>query len=248
MEQHEVSIDGRRIPYKVAGQGQPVILIHGLSASMLWWTRNVAVLARHYRVYLVDLPGFGSLHRVRERFLIKNAATGVLRWIETLGLERVHLIGHSMGGYICMWIAAQRPTLVERLVLVAPAVMPRPESVPGYFIPLFNSLLHTTPSFLPILSYDILRAGPVTLWQAASDLLLLRDVHAEMSAVRAPTLLVWGESDYLVPVDLAPIVRDGIAGARLLLVRRAGHVPMFEQHAYFNQAVLAFLGGEVVGD
>ena len=117
-----VYVAGRRVRYLVAGEGEPLILVHGLSASTLWWIRNVPELVRHYRVYLVDLPGFGAMHFPRGRFVLANAASWLLSWMKAIDLERAHFIGHSMGGYICLWIAAHHPEKVCRLVLVAPSV------------------------------------------------------------------------------------------------------------------------------
>lgn len=232
-----------RVRYEVVGEGDPVVLVHGLCGSTLWWRRNAPVLARQYRVYLVDLPGFGAMHFPRSRFVLKQAAAWLLRWMEAVGLQKVHLIGHSMGGHICLWLAALRPELVSRLVLTAPAIIPRTKTVPGYFIPLLAGVRHTSPSFFSTLLYDALRANPLTLFQATRDLIAL-DGHAAMKQVQVPTLLLWGEYDTLVPARLGLLVRDEIPGARLHILTGAGHVCMFDRAHEFNRAVLAFLQGE----
>src|SRR4051812_23367957 len=102
----------------MVGEGEPVVLVHGLSGSTRWWTRNIGALARGYRVYLVDLPGFGAMHRLRRHFVLAEAASWLVAWMEAVGLENAHLVGHSMGGYVCLQLAAQRPEVVCRLVLV----------------------------------------------------------------------------------------------------------------------------------
>jgi pimeloyl-ACP methyl ester carboxylesterase len=230
----------------VIGEGDPVVLVHGLSGSTLWWRRNMPVLARHYRVYLVDLPGFGAMRFPRSRFDLKLAASWLLQWMEAVGLQRVHLIGHSMGGHICLWLAAHHPEVVLRLVLVAPAVIPRTNTVLGYFVPLLTGTRYMSPSFFSTLLYDALRAGPVTLIKAAHDL-IKQDVRADMQHIQAPTLLVWGENDTLVPVVMAPVVREEIPGAQLSILKKAGHVCMFDRASEFNAITLAFLRGENVG-
>lgn len=87
---------------------------------------------------------------------------------------------------------------------------------------------------------DALRAGPWTLWRAARDM-LADDVRADLAAVRAPTLLVWGERDALVPPTLAASFADTLPDTRLALLPRAGHVPMQERPGDFAAAVLGFL-------
>lgn len=239
-----VQVEGYSVRYQEVGEGAPLILVHGLCGSSLWWLRNVASLAQQYHVYLVDLPGFGGMWR--RRFVLAQAASWLLKWMEVVGLKRVHLIGHSMGGYICLWLAAHHPAVVERLVLVSPAVRPHVQSVAGYILPLLSGARYMTPGFAPILLYDTLRTGPLTLLQATRELLTV-DAETEVRALTTPTLLVWGEGDTLVPAALGPVLRAEIADAQLFIIPRAGHVSMFEQPEQFNGRVLAFLRGERVG-
>ncbi|HET9921607.1 MAG TPA: alpha/beta fold hydrolase [Ktedonobacteraceae bacterium] len=225
--------------YRVMGSGEPVILVHGLSGSILWWTRNIASLAQHYAVYLVDLPGFGTLAR-RQHFALTGAADWLLEWLQAVGLTRANWIGHSMGGYICIQIAARRPEVVKRLVLVAPAALPVGHRWQNYLLPLVEATRYMQPSFLPILFYDAVRAGPLTLLRATKDL-LAKDVREDARSIQAPTLLIWGANDTLVPAALGDILRKEIAGSRLLILKRAGHVVMYDRSQAFNEAVLAFL-------
>ena len=187
------------------------------------------------------------MHFPRNRFVLTSAASWLLNWMEAVGLIRAHLIGHSMGGYICMWIAAHSPEAVSRLVLVAPAVRPHVRTVAGYFVPLLVGLRYTVPTFLPILFFDALRAGPLTLLRTTRDLIAV-DVQEDIQAVSVPTLLVWGENDTLVPPSLAYILHKEIAHSRLVLLKKAGHVCMYDRSHDFNAAVLAFLRGEGVSE
>lgn len=232
--------------YQVAGEGEPVILVHGLSGSSLWWQRNVPALAEHYKVYLIDLPGFGSMRRFGRRFSLDRITSGLLLWMEAVGIKKAHLVGHSMGGYICLWLAAHRPDIVDHLVLVSPAGIPKVRSLFGYAVPLLVSMRYISPAFFLILAYDALRAGPLTLLRAAQDL-LTKDIRDWLKMITAPTLLVWGIGDTLVPPALGDILRQEIANSRLLLLKKAGHVGMFDQPREFNAAILAFLAGQTVG-
>ena len=238
-----VYVANHRVRYLAVGEGEPLILVHGLSASTLWWIRNVPEPHRHYRVYLVDLPGFGAMHFPRGRFVLTNAASWLLSWMKAIGLKRAHFVGHSMGGYICMWIAAHHPEVACRLVLVAPAVKPHVQTVSGYFVPLLMGLRYIVPSFLLILCFDALRAGPLTLLRTTRDLIAV-DVQEEMQAISVPTLLIWGENDTLVPASLAHILHKEIVHSTLVLLKQAGHVCMYDCPRDFNRAVLVFLRGE----
>ncbi len=244
---HTVQVGQYRVRYQTVGEGEPVVLVHGLSGSTLWWRRNVPELAQRYRVYLVDLPGFGASRRRYGRFALKQAGDWLLSWMDAIGLEQTHLIGHSMGGYICMWIAAHRPDVVLRLVLVDPAFKARTRRVLGYTLPLLEAVRYLTPRFFPILAYDSLRAGPITLLKATRDLIAL-DISEEIQSITAPVLLVWGENDTLVPPSLGHMLREELPNARLLMLKHAAHVAMFDQPQKFNAAVNAFLRGEEIGE
>ena len=242
-----VQVGAYNVRYQTVGEGEPVVLVHGLSGSTLWWRRNVPELAQHYKVYLVDLPGFGAGSRKHGRFALKQAGDWLLAWMDAIGLKQTHLIGHSMGGYICMEIAAHRPDVVKRLVLVSPAFKAAANSVLGYTKLLLNGIRYLTPHFFPILAYDSLRAGPITLLKATREIIAL-DVSEDVQRITEPVLLVWGENDTLVPPTLGYMLRAELPNARLLTLEHAAHVAMFDQPQTFNVAVTAFLHGEVVGE
>ena len=238
-----VQVRNARVRYEVLGEGDPIILVHGLSGSMRWWRRNVQALARDHRVYLVDLPGFGTMSRVRTRFALVNVAQWLLAWMEAVNIQRAHFVGHSMGGYICIWIAAHRPEVVLHLVLVSPAVLSYIHTIWGYARPLLTAIRYVKRGFFPILAYDALRAGPFTLLRAAHDLLSV-DAEEDITKIKAPTLLIWGENDTLVPPSVGQILRTKIATSHLVILKNASHVSMYDQPQQFNQEVEAFLKGE----
>jgi pimeloyl-ACP methyl ester carboxylesterase len=242
----EVLVSGRPVRYEVAGEGDPVVLVHGLSGSTRWWDRNVPDLAKHYRVYLVNLPGFGAFRRRAQRFVLAEATSWLLAWMEAVGLESAHFVGHSMGGYLSLKLAARRPGAVRRLVLVDPAGMPSGRTMLGHLGPLLLSARYARPTFFPVLVRDALYAGPFTLWKATRDL-LAEDVRGDLRQVGAPTLLVWGERDPLIPPSIGDVMRAEIPDSRLLVIEGAGHNPMFDCPEDFNGALLAFLAGRTVG-
>jgi pimeloyl-ACP methyl ester carboxylesterase len=94
VEVRELVVDGTPVEYRVAGQGEPVVLVHGLSGSWRWWQPVLEPLAEHHRVHVLDLPRLGAGFPADE-------LTGWLgRWLDAAELERVDLVGHSLGGLI----------------------------------------------------------------------------------------------------------------------------------------------------
>jgi len=115
--------------------------------------KNIPALAEYYRVYLVDLPGFGALRR--RRFVLAEAASWLATWMEAAGLDKTHLVSHSMGGYVCLGLATRGPEAVRRLVLVATASIAAGRPLFGHLVPFLSTARRAVPSFLPILAHDV---------------------------------------------------------------------------------------------
>jgi pimeloyl-ACP methyl ester carboxylesterase len=188
---------------------------------------------------MVDLIGFGA-SRARQRFVLAEAASYLTRWMDQLELERVSLVGHSMGGLIAAELAADAPERVERLVLVDPAALPIDARISTHALSLLNELRYVSPSFLPVLIADALRAGPLTLWRAAMAL-MLADLRPKLALIRAPTLVIWGEHDALVPVAFAQQLAEYLRYEELVVIKGAGHVSMWDRPQEFNRVLTEFL-------
>ncbi|HEY0038410.1 MAG TPA: alpha/beta fold hydrolase, partial [Longimicrobium sp.] len=103
------------------------------------------------------------------------------------------------------------------------------------------------PTFLPVMLGDALSAGPWTVLRALRHI-LQDDVRPLLGEIAHPTLIVWGEHDTIIPPDHGVQMRQAIPDSRLLVLRDAYHVPMVDRPHDFNQALLAFLAGEEVGE
>jgi pimeloyl-ACP methyl ester carboxylesterase len=232
-------LDNARLYYQTAGSGDPVVLIHGLSASSRWWHRNIDALAKHFKLYVIDLIGFGR-NRGRRRFVLDESAALLARWMETIGLERAHIVGHSMGGFIAAHLAAEYPEEVDRLVLVDAAVpLPRKSRL-QHLAQLSREMRYTPPQFLHLLATDALLAGPRTVVSAANQI-LVADLEPELGRISAPVLLIWGEGDPLVPLAIANRLEELIPNACRCVIPNSGHKPMLERPDEFNAAVIEFL-------
>jgi pimeloyl-ACP methyl ester carboxylesterase len=239
LEERACDIGGVTVHYRVAGSGHPVVLVHGLGGSWRWWEPVVKPLAGRMRIYLVDLPGFGS---ARGRpFVLGDAPSYIHALLGEVGLERVDLIGHSLGGIVCARVAASWPETVERLVLVAPAGLLDRQRPTQYALPLAAALRHARPRFLRVAAGDSLHAGLLAVYRAGKQLLGDDALRGELSSIQAPTLLVWGERDPIVRPRLAVEYVRAIPAAELVMLAGAGHVPMSDQPNDFVAAVVEFL-------
>jgi pimeloyl-ACP methyl ester carboxylesterase len=208
----------------------PIVFVHGLSASSRWW-RAVLPLLEGREARLLDLPRFGRRFR----------PDGVTAWLaaEIEGEAPVVLVGHSMGGLVCASLAAERPELVRALVLIAPAGAPELRSLHAYARGLVRTLLSARPGLIRTIAEDAIRTGPEALLHGA----LFATGSSFAGAVSAPTLLIWGARDRLIPVELAADWQRAIPQARLDVIADAGHVPMVETPSAFAERLLHFLDG-----
>jgi len=242
-----IQVHGQPIHYEVAGEGEPVVLVHGLSESTRVWHRNLPALAERYRVYLIDLPGFGAMREFHRQFDLKQSGTWLNEWMQAVGLEEGYLVGHSMGGYVSMALAAAHPEKVRRLVLVDSIGIPFNLPVRRLVYPALKAIARTIPSFWMCIGYDYLRAGPLMVLNAARQIVEL-DTTDVLAAVRVPTLIIWGENDDLVPCDLGRQLHARLPEARLRIIPGANHFCMFERPQEFNQALLAFLQEQTIDE
>jgi pimeloyl-ACP methyl ester carboxylesterase len=116
-------VDGLRLHYVVEGRGPAVILVHGLGGFAETWRHNVGPLASRATVFALDLPGFGASAKPRTRYRLANFASALRGFMDGLGLARASLVGHSLGGAVCITYSLTHPSRVERLALVG-AVVP----------------------------------------------------------------------------------------------------------------------------
>lgn len=236
----QVRIGPARIYYQEIGAGPPVILVHGLAGSSRWWRRNIEALARHFHVYVIDLVGFGR-SQSQHAFVLNETAEYLREWMDRLGLEEANVIGHSMGGVIAIDLAAQFPERVRRLVLVDVAAFSFFEGALLHSaLGLAKTLWYLPFGFLPLLFTDAFRAGPWTLWKAGREL-LTTDIRTALARIAVPTLIVWGEHDATVPVQIGERLKEELPGAELIVIERAGHNPMWDRPETFNRIVVPFL-------
>lgn len=241
-----IHVSGQPIHYETVGEGEPIVLVHGLSESTRLWYRNVPELARRYRIYLVDLPGFGAMRKAYQHFNLQESGSWLYSWMQAVGLEAANLVGHSMGGYVVMALTALQPQKVKRLVLVDSIGIPFNRPVQQLVYPALKSIMKTHPSFWPCIHIDYWRAGPIMIHRAAQQIVQL-DAASIISSVRVPTLVIWGEHDDLVPLSLGRQLHQQLTGSHLFILPKANHFGMFECPYEFNNALLAFLQDQQVG-
>jgi pimeloyl-ACP methyl ester carboxylesterase len=239
IEKRHIQLGSTWIHYQTAGNGPPLVLVHGLASSVRWWQRNITGLAEHFRVYAIDLSDFGD-RRFRPRFVLTQAAQYLARWLDALHIGQASFIGHSMGGRIAAELAAEQPARVDRLVLVDAAIMPFSHGYLKQAWGMAHAFRRVPLSLFRVLLFDTLYTGIFPVMRIGWELLKSNLEH-KIPHIQAPTLIIWGEHDTVVPLSLGRALHQQLAGSQFKLIHGVGHVPMWEKPQEFNQAALQFL-------
>jgi pimeloyl-[acyl-carrier protein] methyl ester esterase len=239
-----ISIAGYSLHYRTIGAGTPLVLLHGYGVSGRIWQKTLPYFAQHHQVFVVDLPGHGYSTYISP-WQLRNMAPLLANWLRQLHLPPVALLGQSMGGAIAIHLAACAPELVGRLILVSAAGIPLRTGLPGLVIHSVHSFFQPGNGIYPPgLWRDVLRPRPRLFWQAAREV-ARNDFRAELASITAPTLLIWGECDVLIPLSLAYELQAALPHALLVTLPGCGHRPMLAQPEIFSGVVLEFLRDEI---
>jgi pimeloyl-ACP methyl ester carboxylesterase len=265
----DVSARGARVRFVEAGSGPPLLLIHGYLSSRLAWTEVLPLLASEFRVIVPDLPGFGESEKpppARYAYTFDAFAESLMDLIAGLGLGRVSVCGHSMGGAVALTLAANHPDVVDRLVLVSPPIyamrmdaLSRIAATPvlgallykqlygrALFRSYFRRRVYGFRSQVSMdrtdLLFDLFNA-PAAREAAYATMLSLLDTRAlvaRVPRVNAPTLVGWGRADRAHPVALGRRLARELRSARFE-VFECGHSPPEECPDAFAQVAKSFL-------
>ncbi|MQG95095.1 alpha/beta fold hydrolase [Pseudomonas sp. MN1F] len=261
-----------QVHYNDLGEGaETVVMLHGSGPGASGWAnfnRNIEpLLAAGYRVLLMDCPGWSKSDPIICRGSRSDLnATALKGLLDVLGLERVHILGNSMGGHSAVAFALSHPQRVGKLVLMgggtggASPFVPMPTEG----IKLINALYRepTIDNLKKMMNVFVYDPSDLTeaLFQTRLDNMLSRRDHldnfvaslaanpkqfpdfgARLGEIKARTLVIWGRNDRFVPLDVGLRLIAGIADAELHVFNNCGHWAQWEHAATFNRLVLDFL-------
>jgi pimeloyl-ACP methyl ester carboxylesterase len=243
---HEAFIDadGFRIRYMEAGDGPPLVHLHGAGGLRL----NAAhdLLARQFRVIAFEMPGFGTEENTRTRDMPELAAT-MANAAQALGLDRFNLMGTSFGGKVALFLALGHQDLLRAVVLEAPAAI-RPAGLqpPSGSPEAVSRLVYAHPERMP-------PRAPVDPALTAQRMTLMKrvrgpdrdpELETRLGSLTIPVLAVFGTRDGLIPPEMGRLYKDLIPDAHLVFVYDAGHAISAERPEAFAEVVSDFLERE----
>jgi pimeloyl-ACP methyl ester carboxylesterase len=260
-----IDANGTTIAFEQTGSGVPVILIHGAEADHSMFDAFGALLARHFTVIAYDQRDSGATRNPATQYGLGELADDAAALIEALGFERAHVFGTSLGGVIAQGLAVRHPERVDRLVLsstfragtpplaINPEVFPKlaalraglpgtAAEIAGYFFPAEYIAAH--PEVAHIFSGNSRDEGQ----RQRRGAILAQPVDCDLAAIAAPTLVLAGAEDRLIPPAHTLALAREIANARTATMASVGHVATLQDPAAVARAVLAFLHDESIDE
>lgn len=263
--------------------GQVILFVHGTAAwSELWRETMEPLAAAGYRCIAIDIPPFGFSERPSTpSYGNADQAKRIIAMMDTLGIERAILLGHSFGGGATMETALMIPERIDALVLadvgglnlnLQPVTEPQSASVMGWFLktPMVRNPILATTGTNPLFTKTLIGAmilDPADATQKKIDILqqplVLEDATntlgdwlnavlgpqeislttdpANYQKLTMPALIIWGDSDTVIPIKEGEYLQSILPNAELVVMDGVNHIPHLEDHAKFIEVVLGFL-------
>jgi pimeloyl-ACP methyl ester carboxylesterase len=235
-----LSIDEYNLCYSDTGSGIPIVLLHGWGGEI----NSIKPIAdrlnpNKYRRIIIDLPGFGESSKPSSTIGSWDYTEIIFRFISKLGLTKVHLIGHSFGGKIALLLSKKHPELVEKLIVISPSGIRLPPTLKqrckisvAKIGKIMESYLGSVGKKLKTLIYSRISSNDYLNAGEMKNIFLRvvnEDIRKDISNLKVPTLLLWGEKDTATPVKGAEIMKESIEDVGLVVIKNAGHFSYLEK-------------------
>lgn len=267
--------DEWRTVYFDEGKGDPIVFVHGLGGNVTHWEYVARDLVRDHRVIGLDSVGAGASAKPSGRYTVDRLRDHLLAFLDDRGLDRVTLVGHSLGGTVCLAAALARPRLARRLVLVGAAglaPLPRWMRLGAPLVlhrhVLFPALQLSANFILDNCFVDHMDDNPYVSHFRRSSLrdapgfphlrafarvsaslcrdVVQRDYGSRLGELGMPVLAIWGSADRLVALPGVTDALKGFRNARVTILERSGHLPMIERPAEVTAHLRQFLADHPV--
>ena len=269
-ESKYVTVDGVKLHYQEAGDGYPLVCIHGAgpgSFSAMAFAANVEPLARHFRVILYDMPQFGkSAKVVVPEGRLKYNARILTGFVDELKLPKIHLVGNSVGGQVGLKFGLDFPDRLDRIVIIGSSAVPAiftPEPVEGVkaIIDYYRGSGPSREKMRALIATNVYDIGSVSeeaieaRYQASIDPeavelftrkqphIKLENLASELPRLKTKLLTIWGMDDRTGALDGGLQITRFVKGSRMHIFTDCGHYPQLEHADEFNRLVIDFLKG-----
>lgn len=252
------------VHYEVIGSGPPVILIHGWTQAWNTWRSTLETFQNRYRMYAPDLWGFGESEKQRDSFQVSDYVELIPQFMDSLGIMKVPIMGHSMGGTTALGVALKYPERVKKVGVVGSPIDGRSLSIflklagmpfvaklmlMGSGAPILRTFIRLWSPFVsrpkPDLFYNMTIANSqgftVDSFFSSIDSLHHTDLRQDLATLKMPAMGIYGARDVIVSPNQIKLFDKLIANSRTVMLKKAGHFPMWDTPQEFNEAFQQFM-------
>ena len=260
----KAKIAGGEIAYDVAGEGEPILFLHAFPLGLFMWDAQAEALRDRYRVVRFDARGFGASPEGDSLLTMERIADDAAALFDHLGLGRAVVAGCSMGGYAAFAMVRRHRDRVRALVLqdtkagadsaearknrallAEKTLKEGAQAAKDAFLPklLGETTQQERPAVVARVREAILATSARGIANALQGLGARADSTPTLREIRVPTLVICGAEDTITPLAESEAMHGAIAGSRLAVIPKAGHLANLENPAAYNAALLEFLAG-----
>ena len=264
-----VEVDGRKLAYNEVSPAHPrgtILLLTGLGAKRYGWYYQLDEFGRSYRTIALDHRDISDSDPYEEPYTTADLADDAAVALRALGVERAHIMGISLGGFVALQFAIRHPDQLDKLVLIATSaggathVQPAPEiaallapgsreSIEPGELAKRNYGAITGPGFAENYPQEMDNFAAIARYRPVQRAAYVRQLQAgmghdatlQLEHIQAPTLVIHGDADPLVPPGNGDYLAKHIRGAKHIVYHNVGHIPIVENPDQFNSDALAFL-------
>ncbi len=233
MEEKEIFVNDLKINYKIAGQGQPILILHGWGSNSDQWQKVGEIVSQKgFKIIIPDLPGFGKSQEPKTVWNLDDYCNFLEDFRKFLGLKKFYLLGHSFGGGLAVKFSLKFPERIEKLFLVAAACI-RKKTMKKKILIITSKILNFF-SFLPF--YSLARKIFYKIFVGSSDYLKTKGVIKEsfikivnedlskiLTSIKVPTVIIWGKKDNMTLLDDAYFMKQKIKNSKLIIIPEGNH-------------------------
>lgn len=218
----------------------PVVLVHGVGVASRYMVPTAQLLAHHHPVYALDLPGFGRSSKPSQVLNVVEMTDVLALWMRAVGLRRAALLGNSVGCQIVADLAVRYPDLLERAVLQGPTIDPHARTARQQVVRWLQNNRHERASQALISLQEYRKCGLRRLWRTFQYALQDR-IEDKLPLMNAPTMIVRGSLDTIVPQQWAEEATALLPNGRLVVIPGAPHTVIYNAAPKLVRAVRPFL-------
>ncbi|MBZ2174169.1 alpha/beta hydrolase [Schnuerera sp. xch1] len=250
----KIKIEGMEINYINVGEGRNVLVLHGWGARMVTILPIVNLLKHNFNVYALDLPGFGQSQEPKQAFNSKDYARVVKKFIDTMGIDKIILIGHSFGGKISIILSTHYPEIIEKIVLIDSAGLIPKRGLKYYLKVYAFKALKFLYKIIFFWIEDNMKIEKFYKKFGSTDYkdstgimrkilvnVVNEDLKPMLKDIQFPTLLIWGNEDTDTPLYMGKIMEREIQDSGLVILEGAGHYSYLDNFNEFSMILKAFL-------